>query len=45
MLILGLIELGTLRLDLPVMESYSLVCVYHSDISTGDQCHSYDYLN
>jgi hypothetical protein len=44
-LILGLIELGALRLDLPVMESYSLVCVHHSDVSAGDQCHSHDYLN
>jgi hypothetical protein len=45
MLILSPMKLGTLGLDLPVAQEYTLIRFHHSDICAGDQGHRHHYLN
>jgi hypothetical protein len=44
-LILSPIQLGTLSLDLPVVQKNPLIRLNHSNVSYRDQGHGYHHLN
>ena len=45
MLILSSIQLSALHLDLPKAQQHPLICLDHTDESTGDQGYGHDHLN
>jgi hypothetical protein len=45
MLILSPIQLGTLGLDLPVVQENPLIRLHHGGVCAGDQGHGHHYLN